>query len=175
MYSEKCGCSAIKYWFLYQVGDENYNDATNIHYIASKYITTKPGNPKYMIVRNPIDRIISTYREKIANKNNKWYYTGESLEDFTTSILKQDVVDMDVHWRPQSVLAGEHIPDEIFRYETGLQSILDSIGKRHKLNKVILPILNPSPNVDVKITDKALKNIYTLYHNDFVNYYPELL
>lgn len=83
---------------------------------------------KFAFVRNPWDRVVSCYFQKVVNKNPAFqHYYGEcfdkNFEYFVNFIAKKDLLHADRHIRPQSSLIPVHDVDFIGRLETFSQDL----------------------------------------------------
>lgn len=94
---------------------KNYTEEEALHRIRTNF--------KYIIVRNPLDRILSAYRDKLQQADEPYYATNvagyikenfraknESREknvtfgEFVQYILSQDPLEMDRHWMSINLL-----------------------------------------------------------------------
>jgi len=64
-WSAKCGCSTIKYIYYNIIKDMNI---INIHFEYNKFDSSKLHYKNILVVRNPYDRIVSTFLNKYINE-----------------------------------------------------------------------------------------------------------
>lgn len=101
---------------------------------------------KFAFVRNPWERVVSCYTQKVANKNKKWeFYYGKCFDkgfnNFVDFIDQQDLAKADRHITLQSLLISQHELDFIGRLENfsnDFQYVLHVIG----LRDIIIPKKN---------------------------------
>jgi sulfotransferase famil protein len=95
---------------------------------------------KFAFVRNPWDRVVSCYSQKVENKNPKWaFYYGECFDKgfdyFVDFIDKKDLHTADRHIRLQTELIPVQEVDFIGRLESfnqDLNTVLRFIGLKEK-------------------------------------------
>lgn len=103
---------------------------------------------KFAFVRNPWDRVVSCYCQKVENKNPSWkFYYGECFDKgfdyFVDFINRKDLITADRHIRLQTSLIPLDNIDFIGRlenFEDDLQHVLSVIG----LSVRDIPKKNPS-------------------------------
>ena len=127
---------------------------------------------KFAFVRNPFDRLASCYRHVIQKgslqniQDNPNFYREMSFNDFVDAILKIQVSDMDIHFRPQYTFIPE-TPDFLGKFENieeDFKIICEKIGIQCELLHQ-----NKTDKIDFKkyyikpIAEKVLK----IYKKDF--------
>jgi len=121
----------------------------------------------FTIVRNPYDRILSTYLDKIVT--NLWekkrrvgslgfkFEEDISFLNFLKAIEKQDPLDMDIHWKPQSYL----LPKDL--------SIFNYIGKFETFENDWNIILNKIKNTSLNTNEKIFQSRDVIFHKTNAN------
>ena len=199
--SPKCGCSAIKYTLQrLECGDNKIvRDVTNLHQrefspllnikqIGSfSRLIADPRFFKFCFVRNPYERLLSAYFDKIkGNRPPKGRIlqqlglpshrlnTPVSLSEFVHAVAEQPVAFMDPHWRVQyyQTMQAGIAYDFIGRFEN-FQDDIRTIGARLSPNfgqYLIIERLNAPrlPGNDGDILTPELKDIVNnTYRKDF--------
>lgn len=100
---------------------------------------------KFAFVRNPWDRVVSTYCNKVLTRKHLPFQAcyGKSFDYFVDFIDKQDLVNTDVHIMLQTKLIPLNFVDFIGRFEQftdDLQVVLQVIG----LEGIDIPHINAS-------------------------------
>lgn len=156
---EKSGCESLRYLVL---KEENVRDL-NI-WKMNMYLTSRiPSiNSNYMvIVRNPYNRLVSGYLDKICSDNYKHlgickamhrYYNTDyekriTFEQFVNYIVRQHPGNIDAHFQPQSYMFHKTQNMKIFKIEESkdIENELIRIGfvnKYKNYNTVVLPNCN---------------------------------
>lgn len=120
--NQKCGCSTIKI-YLTRVHTQDFAfDVEDIHRnrvvpspraIGWRVVreAMREGGFLFTFVRDPWDRLVSAYRDKMRRPRWRGEIGGVlgradptlpvSFPDFVQAIAMQDVQEMDPHWRPQ--------------------------------------------------------------------------
>lgn len=116
----------------------------------------------FMVVRNPLDRIISEY---------KWRKPKEDFDSWIQKVLngyKRNPYILDDHIRPQHEFEVEGT--KIFKFEEGLENIVNFLGNffRISFNYRYMPKANIS-NIEtpISISDNSIESIYEFYKEDF--------
>jgi len=101
---------------------------------------------RFCSARNPYSRILSCYLDKIVNdtreRETAFFKLGfasdatPTLLDFLSRIDGQNVVDMDTHWMPQSILTGrEKINYDYVFYFENFKNNLGKLLNRLRLDE----------------------------------------
>jgi len=126
---------------------------------------------KFGFVRNPWDRVVSCYTQKVENRNPKWacYYQecfDKGFDYFVDFINRQDLHTADRHIRLQTSLIPVHEVDFIGRLENfneDLQHVLDVIG----VQQARIPQKNPSTHAHYsRYYNEKTKNIIAQKYED---------
>ncbi len=132
---------------------------------------------KFAFVRNPEDRFLSAWRDKIFKRNHfnldeETRNKMKNIENFVAWVETFDLKNCDEHLRVQSALIDMNNIDFIGRFEYFDR---DFAILAEKLNlKVKTPErLNPTSKSDVNLTPDIRKRIYRLYRKDFEIFYPD--
>jgi len=188
----KCACSTIKasLWDLeYSLGkypEKAPRDAQYVHKIENTpYVNSIAANGNinpvcftFTLVRNPYTRALSAYLDRIVRKvDPRFSVQGDvTFEEFLCMISKDDPIDLDPHYRPQSLLSfvGFLNYDFIGKVENlsnDLQFALNKIGTGH------INILDRRPHatnakllLDKYYTQKAVDLVNTIFNGDFINF-----
>ena len=126
------------------------------------------GYYKFAVVRNPWDRLVSCWRNKIVDRNIepeegvvRWHKLNdtqagdlESFEDFITYLETLNIENCDPHMKLQCMLIDLNNINYLGRFES-LDHDISQIFVRAGLNSVTLPRNNPSSN----------QNHYSLYYS----------
>lgn len=142
----KCGTKSLKHTF---VGSQSVSgDGTEHRCTFEDLLETHPetgGYFRFSFVRNPWDRVVSCYRDKIVNSHTVGKITILSrypglapkmpFEEFVAWLAGPEGQDdfADRHWLSQSVILGKHC-DYVGRIETyadDLKKIADRLGLDH--------------------------------------------
>jgi hypothetical protein len=129
----------------------------------------------FMIIRDPVDRIISEYRyqcRKPGLHRSKVMGFGLWL-DYSLYRAKKNRGYRDNHFRPQSEFAT--LGCEIFRFEDGLKFAINRINQKLGLS-IELPSkrMNVSPKYDIKIKKLHIEKIHSFYASDYLAYNYDL-
>lgn len=175
--SAKCACSAIKKALLLHIvgapmPDPHHN---GLHNAMRVFTTPMPGvsYTHYQFVRNPVDRVIDAYRDKVLREaRGPFYNPGMSFSTFLTEVVSKVP---NPHWRrqlPNGVEAGV----TYYKIENGIQPAMDAIAAAHNLQPFTVEWVHVTPQTlpmpVLTAADKTL--IAQLYGSDFA-LYPEAL
>jgi len=134
---------------------------------------------KFAFVRNPYDRFISSWKDKVLERN----YFGlpeekreqlKDLDQFIGWVEQQNIETCDEHIRSQYSLIDNEQLDFLGRFETfdkDFRVIADKLNV--KLEEV--PHLNSTKKKKVELTDTQKQRIKKIYEKDFLEYYPNEL
>jgi hypothetical protein len=139
----KVGTSTIKYMFRTNGVKMPYM-SDNFKFSSERY----KDYFKFAFVRNPWDRVVSCYCQKVENKNPNWafYYSecfDKGFEYFVDFLARQNLATADRHIRLQTKLIPVKEMDFIGRmdnFAADLQYVLGKIG----IKEQEIPRRNPS-------------------------------
>lgn len=127
---------------------------------------------KFAFVRNPWDRVVSCYCQKVENKNPKWafYYSecfDKGFDYFIDFIDRQDLMTADRHIRLQTTLVPTKEIDfigHLENFESDFQYVLNVIG----IQNAPIPKKNPSNHAHYSqyYNEKTKKIIARKYQQD---------
>lgn len=134
----------------------------------------------FAFVRNPYDRLISCYRNKVINpsltKNIFACYdvkAEDSFETFVQKICDLDDLESDRHFRSQSwfLYNGENLlTDFVGRFENLEQ---DWKKPRRSFKFGAIPHNNASGSIEFEINPRTKNLIQLRYSSDFENFYTD--
>lgn len=182
----KTGISSIRSIFLKKVGatynKKNYKTihgkvADIFQYISIKKVSKQQDTYKFSIVRNPFDRLVSCYKNKILDEEylpiqkgyDSLFYKDMSFEEFAKGVCQLPDMLSDRHFRSQySYLfyKGELIVDFLGKFEN-IDEDFDVIKKKYDLGE--LPHINKSStksNYRDYYTPELVQLVYNRYKND---------
>lgn len=125
------------------------------------------GYVSFVVVRNPFDRFVSCWRQKVASKDagkgllntNSRFKQGMSLEDFAEVALSYDHDQANNHYKPQYkfiTYANHPIYTHLIRFEDlsdGWDNFRESIKETNNL------ILNPLPHKNKSDNDNGYREL----------------
>lgn len=180
----KCACTSIKQSICDQINIKTtYEDEVhkknflhpleNIIYCKNKeinYLDKKPNvNYKsFIVVRNPIDRIISCYLNKVIYKKSglqSEYTQAESFEEFISICVSEKFPN--IHTKPMCNFITNTEIDFIIK----LERIKCDWKKMFEIIKKPTPYLyhqNKSIHKNINISKKTIKKILDFYEKDFL-------
>lgn len=196
-YIPKCGCTTLKKVFA---------DGQGLHYdnphsapferCTPEQAASMAGYSSFAVVRNPLDRLLSLYRDKVRPGYRGWGFKGGvenfvfspygvfiedmSFRQFAEACLSIPLHDANPHWAPQAwqVSAGEWMPETIIRFERfaeGVPSFLARFGIEAEL-----PRLNQAWQQDSRpwpewYSGELLEKAKAYYRKDIELWYNSLL
>jgi len=191
----KTGISSIRSILLDRVGIEhNKEEYVYVHiktgqhfqYIPLKEIVNNKSAFKFSFVRNPFDRLVSCYKNKlldedyppIQNYYGPLFYKGMSFEKFIKNVCFLPDLLSDRHFRSQYsylYFKGELVVDFLGKFES-LNEDFNAIKKRYDLGD--LPHINSSKDkkkYQDYYTPELVTLVYKRYKNDIekFNYQTE--
>lgn len=133
---------------------------------------------KFTFVREPLDRFVSCWRNKVIQENYFHFpdETWEEMKDiskFISWVETLDVHNCDEHLRLQSEVIDVPNMDFIGRFENfseDFKTVLEAIG----MDPSGIEHRNKSGTVDPGLDAEDMKRIKNIYREDFENFYPEL-
>lgn len=182
----KAACSSVKYIIAELPEYQNHVDLGNIHSPKNfKYLINREiSNPKYKdyfkftFVRNPWDRIVSCYVDKILNFPDdnlisvyQWYKPKMTFEEFVEGVAMTPDIYSDTHFKSQSCFVvnenNELIVDFVGKLET-LDADFKIVCEKLGIENQKLPVKNPSWKKNYKeyYTEKTMKIIAERYETD---------
>ncbi len=191
----KCACTSIINTLIEE--DEEYEEHM-YHFIASKYEisgnTPKNGNVyKFTFVRNPFERLVSNYANKINNLEGNNYYKQKnycmgilndtrSFEEFVKIIIKIPDKWADRHFKTQYSYiynGNEILVDYVGKVENLPDDYLD-IQKKYNLKVLKHKNKSVKENWKAFYTEETAKLVYEYYKKDIITFgyeetYKELL
>ena len=137
---------------------------------------------KFAFVRNPFDRLASCYRHIVEkgicedSYGCPGMYQGMSFEDFIDAIVKIDVQEMDMHFRPQHTFIPDGV-DFIGKFESLYEDydyIVQKIGIKNA--PALLKENSTQETIYDIYTKKSIEKVLKIYKKDFerFNYSTEL-
>ena len=128
-----------------------------------------PGWMRFVVIRDPFDRLVSAYVEKFVLHRNEPrieetvgpayravfgrhdltpedFERGISFREFVTFILHEDPKALDPHWQPQSEQLGNVAFTHVYDVK-GLDCLVDDLRK-HVGQEIPLPMMNVSRDMD---------------------------
>ena len=178
----KAGNSTISKTFLRHYGlDKNLKSYHEIHIVKKKFrINTKELKKKqcfkFAFVRNPFDRLVSCYQNKVVDEYyplQKRYFgiikRNQSFDDFVRGVCKIPDTLSDFHFRSQySILydRGEPLVNYVGKLEN-FEKDFEPIKKKYKL-KVVKKVNVSKKRRDYKkyYTPELAKMVYERYKQD---------
>ncbi len=132
----------------------------------------------FTTVRNPIDRLVSCYKQKFLHPNRDpnrvfWKYgraikADFSFEDFAEFVIQTPNKYSDRHFQSQCTLLGNNLAiyDKIIRFEN-LEKEWEVMQQNHKLGS--LPRTNASKHLgeSFEVSEELKERLFLRYKNDF--------
>jgi len=141
---------------------------------------------KFCFVRNPFDRLYSAYcflknggmNEIDQHFNSEYLSVYTSFEDFINNGLNKKEIISWTHFKPQYSFVTNKKRKLVVDFVGKLENIENDFNYlKNKLNKknASLNHLNKSKKNTIKLSESSKKIIKTIYKDDFILFYPELL
>ena len=134
----------------------------NVHYFPNAYVDYF----KFSMVRNPWDRVVSGWHNKIVDRN--WYHLDEQqlaelriFDNFVSYLSRLDLDGCDVHFRRQSRVIDLNNLDYLGRFENFDRSVKE-IFSALNLRIDSIPVVNSSDN------RKNYRNYYSESAKDII-------
>ena len=171
----KVGSRSINQHFIDNTPDGQYIYSSAVGYLRSDFTDWY----KFAFVREPTDRFISCWKDKVLNHNMFGFDLAthaqmKELENFISWVEGQNIDEAEEHLRSQHVLIDMDNLDFIGRLETfdeDFQKVADAIGMPlktvHRKNR------SGEKEIELSETDRA--RIRKIYQRDYELLYPELL
>lgn len=158
----KVGTSTIIHLLRNQLG-VNVTRASSGPYSSEKY----RGYFKFAFVRNPWDRVVSLYFNKVAPGTYCEGTQSLTFEQFVDWLAQQDLTKIDAHAKLQALLIPVDELDFIGRFETFSKDVQYVLG-RLGLSKVSIPKHNPSSHAHYSryYDDRTRELVRQLYRED---------
>ena len=130
----------------------------------------RPLEYKFAVVRNPFERIVSEFFYRIKLGSIQLGVNSESLfSAWVVHNLKkyQETPELlDNHLRPQTYYVNDDV--EVFKFEDGIQKILDTVGKRIGLHEnTQIESKKVGDKKSVWWSSTAIEMVLNLYEKDF--------
>ena len=132
---------------------------------------------KFAFVREPIDRFISCWKDKVLERNyfnfpTEEYEKMKDLDTFISWVEKLDISTCDEHLREQSDLIDLDNVDFIGKFENFNQDLI------HVLKKLNIPVdevyhQNRTQARKVEVSESQKQRIQNIYRNDYKNFYSD--
>jgi hypothetical protein len=129
----------------------------------------------FAIVRNPLHRMISEYKWAIHKTNLPDHvkkYSFSEFVEYAQAKYQEDENFLAGHLKPQHRFTGVKI-SKVFKYERGLSNIIKEVFRDVGLRingNVSIPVINKSDDVQVKLADRDIGIIKTMYAEDFARF-----
>jgi hypothetical protein len=167
----KCVCTSIKGHVAKIEGiTQSIEGGSWPHNAAFRWTSDSiPGYVDFALVRNPVDRFCSLWKNKIGPNRNpkeldtavfdrsKGFHVDMPIWKFLLTIRRIPLSLADPHWLPQT----KQVP--IRAKWVRMEDVLP-------LLKLVLPIVNVSPAVPCSLSKKDKENLITYYAQDFTRF-----
>lgn len=167
----KCCCTSIKTAFLGK-DVKNPHDKSALKYLSGKDVYEAEGKVRIAFVRNPYDRLLSLWKQKVKVPNkfvcthaNK-FVTGMSFDAFVRQVCSEDLSVANVHYRPMYDILhwnGHYLPDWTGKVE-GLASAWAYLQEQYGFPEI--PWENKTPKDD-QWTNELRGMVAAKYQRDF--------
>ncbi|MDN5203670.1 sulfotransferase family 2 domain-containing protein [Fulvivirgaceae bacterium BMA10] len=185
----KCACTSIQSALLQgQYPDEPISllDTNQINQLGLKFIKPylEPGYTCFTVVRDPLKRLISCFRDQGQVSNDFYYFNDYIFKVFKPNMSFENFVDVvsripdtlkDIHFRPQYKFL-ERLPGvKVFRIERDKDDLVKFLNDYG----LTLPHLNSYHDSDNEIVfgSDTIKKVTEIYKEDYkiLNYQKPLL
>lgn len=134
---------------------------------------------KFGFVRNPVDRFVSCWKDKVLNKNYFGFsedqrFKMKDIESFIDWVESEDIVMNDGHLIAQCKLIDLNNVDFIGRFER-FEADFEVVAERLNLGDYSLEALNRTMDSSISTDESVKRRIVKLYEDDVRHFYPELL
>ncbi|KAI9132426.1 sulfotransferase family protein [Acaryochloris sp. CCMEE 5410] len=179
----KVACSSIKRAIANFLEIEIPNNGMNIHKAHFSFVNKEKLDQyesywKFCFVRNPWDRLVSCYSEKIKSDKNFFGETGSFVNGVHKGFLKYKIFEANMPFS-EFLKAVASIPDQeaeqhfrsqyTFLTDSSENIIADFIGRFERLEKdfiYILDTLNASSALELPQSNKTYHKHYRKYYTD---------
>lgn len=134
---------------------------------------------KFAFVREPLDRFISAWKDKVLERNYFKFSEAEhtkmkDLDYFISWVETLDIATCDEHIREQSSMIDTEQVDFIGKFENFNEDLSKVLVK---LNIPVDEVYhqNRTKKKSVTLTPEQTKKLNEIYKNDFKNFYPDKL
>lgn len=168
----KVGSRSINQYFLDSTPKDQYIYSSEVGYNSSDFKDWY----KFAFVREPTDRFISCWKDKVLNRNffgfaPEQYEEMKTLDSFLSWVEEQNIDEAEEHIRSQNALIDLDNLNFLGRledFESDMQKVADSIGM--PLQKVHRK--NTSGKKEVNLTELQRNRIAKIYAKDYELLYP---
>ncbi|MEX2596943.1 MAG: sulfotransferase family 2 domain-containing protein [Salibacteraceae bacterium] len=175
-------------WFrVYKVATRTINqrliNSSSGNYVYSSPVGYLPWRYedyfKFAFVRNPLDRFVSGWKDKVLNQNYYQFSIEEhelmkNIETFIEWVSKFDLEQSDEHLRAQYSLIDLNNLDFLGRFEN-FENDFKIVSDRLGLRPYSKEKLNQSGRGQISLTNEQKHKIARLYEKDIRIFYPELI
>ncbi len=146
------------------------------------YSSEAPYNPslykgyfKFAFVREPLDRFVSAWKDKVLERNYFKFSAEEhermkDLDQFITWVETLDISTCDEHLREQTALIDLEQVDYIGKFENFNQDLIYVLDKLNIPNDVVYHE-NRTKKKTVILTEEQTNKLKNIYKNDYKNFY----
>jgi len=163
----KVGSRTIHQHFLDHSLPQEYIYSSRVGYLREMYRSYF----KFAFVRHPVDRLMSTWRNKVLEANYfqfdpDEYLNMQSIEEFISWLAAKNIHEVDEHLLPQTDLIDLSNLDFMGRFENFDNDLI------HVAGAIGLPLehvyhKNPSTRTKIKVTRDLQVKIQEIYRQDF--------
>lgn len=171
----KVGTRTIDFQFRENCNANEYIYSSAVAYKAKRYAKYF----KFAFVRNPIDRFISAWKDKVLRQNYflfdaKTHEQMKDISNFIQWVSAKNINKADEHIRAQTALIDINNIDYIGRFEhfeDDLEYVFQQIGIKYQKEVHINKTQNIIKTPEVSEEEKNL--IAEIYKKDILVFYPE--
>ena len=120
----------------------------------------------FAVVRHPVDRLFSEYRWRLNRQNVRREF--DPWIHYHLNKYAENPYILDNHLRPQVEFIGKST--RVFRFEDGLKTPLEAVGRSLTLENVRLNHRNKGSDIVVSMKERTLERINTFYAEDFAQF-----